>query len=638
MITVYDIGNEAYTKNGDAVLEPTSARVTQKAGSNYDLSLSHPIDPDGKWQHPVPGAVIRCPVPEETIESAVTGYNADVYRTTGEAVMRDGTTEPTTITYPDWSQYNHYSVGSRVQSGNPLKNYECIYWDANSIYRGNSPGSLPEWWKEIPRTTPGSAVLATLPAGTEVYLIEDVGGGWYKVSTFYGLIGYIKSSSLEFVRHMSEEDTKPRHITEQLFRITNAAVDTKGHAVNVTAQHVSYDLNGNLIKHVKLTQVTPAMAIGQIVNGLMMTPKGQIATNLTSASLSKFDGEYKGKNGIFAILDPDSGIAAAYNAAVRRDNWDIFIMVDTAPDRGFRLEYRQNMQGANWTRKSDQLITRVVPVAKDAAGEDLYLPEMWIDRTHINDYPVPRMEPLKVDGQIGKAKTEGGDTTWTETDLLNEMRAKAGERFSIDKVDIVTEEVTVNFTMLGDTWEFRELKGLESVLLYDTVTVTDETVGLSKALQVTELEWDAILGRITGMKLTNRSETARTVTGYNVQNASIGKGKLTDDAKDEIIDNVKDMIPAYTDPNASRPSSNLSLITVENAFTFDGSNVTQTIQLTSYAGCHLIAAYTNSMATEILGTEYITSYSFDTAHGVLTITRSGTGIWQGSSVTLIFIK
>ena len=558
MISVYDIGNEAFTKNGDAVLDPTETTLKQVAGGSYDLSMNHPIDPEGKWKHLVPGAVIRCPVPEETIESAVTGYDADVYRTTGEAALRDGTTEPSTITYPTWSQYNHYSVGSRVQQqvGSVWHNYECIYWDANSIYRGNAPSSLPEWWKEIPRSTPGSTVLATLPAGTEVYLLEDLGNGWYKVSTFYGLEGYIKGSQLEFVRHMSEEDTKPRHITEQLFRIMEAQVDTKAHSVTVSASHVSYDLAGNLIQNVKVTQVTPAMAIGQIVGGLMIPYRGAIATNLTDSSLPKYDGEFKGKNGTFALLDPDNGVAAKYNAKVSRDNWDIFIMNDVEVDRGFRLEYRQNMKGVTWKRNSSSLITRVVPVAKDASGEDLYLPEKWVDSTHINDYPVIRMERLKVDGQIGKAKTEGGTDNWTESDLLDEMRAKASERYSVDKVDIVTEEVTVDFVMMGDTYEYQHLKDLETVLLYDTVKVTNETIGLSKKLQVTELQWNAIRMRVTGLKLTNRKETARTVTGYNVQNSSIGKGKLSDEVKQEIIDEVKDMVPNYTDPGAARPSSN----------------------------------------------------------------------------------
>ena len=70
MISVYDIGNEAFERNGDAVLLPKSGKVRMVAGGGCDLTLEHPIDPDGKWSHLVPEAIIKAPVPPETIASA----------------------------------------------------------------------------------------------------------------------------------------------------------------------------------------------------------------------------------------------------------------------------------------------------------------------------------------------------------------------------------------------------------------------------------------------------------------------------------------------------------------------------------------------------------------------------------------
>ena len=103
MICVYDKTNTAFDKNGDAVLMPISGSVKQIAGGNYELTMVHPIDPYGKWTHLVPDAVIRAPVPEETITNAYTGLEADVYVTTAAAALRSGPSEPTTITYPAWS-------------------------------------------------------------------------------------------------------------------------------------------------------------------------------------------------------------------------------------------------------------------------------------------------------------------------------------------------------------------------------------------------------------------------------------------------------------------------------------------------------------------------------------------------------
>lgn len=558
MISVYDIGNEDYEKNGNAILTPTDGKMKVVAGGDYSITMTHPIDPEGKWKHLVPGAVIRIPVPEEEIENAYAGMEADVYKTLDKADLREGPSEPTTITYSTWSQYNTYSVGSKVTSGG--KNYECTYFDKNSIHKANSPATS-DWWREIPRKTPGSAALVTLSAGTEIYYLESYDETWAKVTTYYGIVGYIKEAQIEYVKHLSPSETKPRIITTQLFRIERPVIDTKGRTVSVTARHVSYDLAGILIQNVKVTQASPAMAIGRLMDGMMIDYRGTIATNLDPDECGTYTNEIKGKNAIFALLDPDKGIVSTFDAEYRRDNWDVFVMARETTNRGYKLKYGKNVLGISWTRKSDGIITRVVPVAKDAEGNDLYLPEKWVDSDHINDYPVIKMELLSVKGQVGKAKDDAESETWTESDLLDEMRTKAGERFSVDKADVVGVEVTVDFEQLGKTVEYAGQNLSEKVLLYDTVTVEDTEIGLSVQLYVEELEWDFVKEKITALKLANaRDYGGKNVTGYNVQAKSIGGDKLTDDVAGDILDQVRDMIPEYADPDAARPSSNISVV------------------------------------------------------------------------------
>ena len=45
------------------------------------------------------------------------------------------------------------------------------------------------------------------------------------------------------------------------------------------------------------------------------------------------------------------------------------------------------------------------------------------------------------------------------------------------------------------------------------------------------------------------------VTGYNVQAKSIGSDKLSDDVAGGILNQVRDIIPEYADPTASRPAT-----------------------------------------------------------------------------------
>ena len=571
MISVYDVGNDNYDRIGNAVLCPISGKITQIAGGNYSLSMVHPLDPDWKWTHLVPGAIVKVPVPKETIENSFSGFDADIYKTNTTADLREEPSAPQTISYPAWDINANYSVGDKVS--NSGKNWQCTYFDETSQWASINPPNC-NWWKQIASSTSGAAALVTLPAGTELYFVEEYDTTWYKMSTYYGLEGYILKSQVTFDRHVSASENLPRVITEQLFRIQEPSIDDDAQTVTVTGQHVSYDLAGTLISDVNIGQAAPAMAIGRMMDGLMIPYRGTIATNLTSSANGTYSGNLKGKNGIFALLDPDKGIVAAFDAKFTRDNWDLFVMAKTDRNLGFHLTYGRNVRGISWKRSDTSLVTRVVPVAKDEGGAELYLPEMWVDSTRINNYPVIKMEYLKVNGQVGKDDGTGTDTVWTESDLLDYMRDKAGERFSIDKADLIQEEVSIQIEMLGDAAEYAWLKSLEDVLLYDIITVSNPDIGLETELRVTEIEFDIIKEKITGLKVSNVPNTAkRTITGYNVQNNSITPAKLTDEVTDSIVSQVQGMIPEYSDPNASRTSKTPNTKTTDGyVLKGDGNN------------------------------------------------------------------
>ena len=77
MICVFDIGSANFQNNGDAILAPTKGSVKMVAAGQYNLTMEHPIDPEGKWKHLVPEALIRAPIPPELIENAYAGMDVD---------------------------------------------------------------------------------------------------------------------------------------------------------------------------------------------------------------------------------------------------------------------------------------------------------------------------------------------------------------------------------------------------------------------------------------------------------------------------------------------------------------------------------------------------------------------------------
>lgn len=550
MICVYDKGNENYLANGNAVLQPLECKHTQVAAGTYDLTMKCRIDPEGKWKHIVPEAIIQAPVPEETIQTAYSGMDVDLYRTTGEAALREEPNEPTEIYYDQWNPNGDYSPGSKVSVYNwGHRNYKCNQYDASSP-QTQVPPYNNSWWSEIADRTSGSPIMINLKSNTSLYYVSGPENGWYKMSTTYGMEGYIKASQVEFVRHLTPEETQPHTITTQLFRIKTVNVDSKTNTITATAEHVSYDMSGVLVEDAAIHQKNPAQALAWIEQNFMIDYKGTIATDMTSDDDGTYTGEIKGKNAIYALLDPDKGIVASFDARCRRDNWDVFVMrKNEDADPKLELRYGKNMLGVSWNIKTDGLITRVVPVAKAEDGSDLYLdPTKWVDSTHINEYDVIYMERMKVSGQVGKDDGTETDTKWTEETLREEMQKKAEERFSIDKVDQIVHEITIDFELLGDTDEYKELKNLEQVVMYDRVIAINKQIDMDVVVEVSEIEYDCIRRKITALKLTNVIRHGnRTVSGFNVWNNSITGDKLTDDVSDQMTGGILDDANEYTD-------------------------------------------------------------------------------------------
>ena len=78
MINLYGLNDIDYTKNGKAVLKPTSCLVSEQAGGSYELNMVLPMDARGTYRMAELEDIVKVPVPVATIESAVVGENVAV--------------------------------------------------------------------------------------------------------------------------------------------------------------------------------------------------------------------------------------------------------------------------------------------------------------------------------------------------------------------------------------------------------------------------------------------------------------------------------------------------------------------------------------------------------------------------------
>ena len=504
-----------FTRMGLGAIMPISCTVTEKAGGSYELEMTHPIDPEGRWEWLSTGNIIKCPCPVYDVGSTMMGTDADVWKTTTAAKLYSQPNAPTRITYSQWVISTDYPQGSKVtykgqnyQSTQILMDYEIHI----------APPDLPSKWSKIQNYTSGSSVVAELAANTEVYVISAYNASWNRVRAMSGEEGYLQTSASTYVRTETRQPVEPRTVMDQLFRIYKTEINTDRTQVKVSAQHVSYDLSGNLLGSCQISKLTPAGAVSRVRSTMLEDADCTIATNIPDTA-EPFSADFSYKNPVYALLDPKEGIVPFYGAMLVRDNWDFFVLENEATDRGFEITYGVNLRGVTWKTDTQKVVTRIVPIAKKADDTDLLLPETNVDSTFIDSYPTPLAQTLKVDGKVGGDDGQGG--TWTEADLLDYMRAQAQAQFDAG-CDLPTEDIKVEFQLLGDTVEYAQYKKLEKLYLYDTVTVIHPDIGLNRKLQVSETQWDAIRESFEAITLSSSLDyTGITIAGFQISTGAI---------------------------------------------------------------------------------------------------------------------
>ena len=63
MICVYAPNCTDFSTNGLGAISPSSCTVTETLNGEWELTLEHPLDAQGKWRRLIEGNILRAPVP-----------------------------------------------------------------------------------------------------------------------------------------------------------------------------------------------------------------------------------------------------------------------------------------------------------------------------------------------------------------------------------------------------------------------------------------------------------------------------------------------------------------------------------------------------------------------------------------------
>ena len=505
MIYVYAPKSTDWTGNGQAVLDPTMCEINEQTGGQYELTMKHPLDHAGKWKYLINGAIIKAPVPVQNtpaitpsevaywrVKTTVTGW-AKVY---AKPLVYSYNTRPSASA---WSPTTIYYKGNLVVSGVSNTIYE--YVGPNGYYT-EVPGTTAAWVEKGEYKPSGSngyysggGEVGKMLAGSIFIKLANYDSEWMRIRMSDDTEGYINTSLCEYYGEMTEL-IPPRSIHEQCFRIYDVAIDSEAKEVNVSARHISYDIYNIIVGECNIKRMSPATAIAAMQAAMLIKDVRTIASNIEDYTVTS---DWSWNNAAYALLDPEDGIVAKLNAKLVRDNNDFFILKNDAVNTNFRIEAGVNLVGVNWAVNTENVITRLVPKSLNANDTPLYLPEVYVDSDHIDDFPTIQMELLETDYKVGEQYTDEQGTTVTLTaeDCYRLMRRDCDRRYALDKVDKETFTMTVDFLNLGDTDEYSQYKALQSLSPYDVINIHDEQIGIDHQMQMVSYVWDALSERYT---------------------------------------------------------------------------------------------------------------------------------------------
>ena len=320
--------------------------------------------------------------------------------------------------------------------------------------------------------------------------------------------------------------------TEQCFRIYSVAVDTANHEVAVEARHISYDFMGNMCGRLPTQMGTYVVnALAKMRNALFTPDDRILATNITRRVNL---GDRSFVNPIKFLLDPEYGLVQRARARLVRDNNDFYLLGNDEPaDRGYEIAYGKNMTGISWSKSTDEVITRIVPLGEDADGKTLLLPEKWMDSPHIGEYPVVHTGTLTVSDAKEVVVDEDDEETPSEdiTPMSKEecyalMRRAVADEFAkgCDLPDLTLE---IDFIHIGDTEEYRQYRNLERVFLYDLVRIRHAPTGFVAKAQVSGYEWNALTRRYNSITVGNVfAVESSAVAGYQLTEGAVTATKI----------------------------------------------------------------------------------------------------------------
>lgn len=287
----------------------------------------------------------------------------------------------------------------------------------------------------------------------------------------------------------------------QLFRVY-AQNKTLSGSVKVYAEHISYDLSGIPVKPFATTNA-PAALSGLSSNAVVDCPfefwtdketEGGFSVPVPSSIRSRLGGVAG------SVLD-------VYGGEYEWDNFTVKLHNNRGADRGVQIRYGKNLTDLKQEQNCSAVYTGVYPYWTSMDGNLMELPERIVNAP--GTYNFVRIKTLDV------------SSAFQEKPSAEQLRAYTQKYIENNDIGVPKVSLKVSFAQLNQSEEYKHLKLLERVSLFDTVSVVFPALNVSAKAKVVKTVYNVMLDRMESVTIGSvRSNIADTIVNQNKEIAS----------------------------------------------------------------------------------------------------------------------
>lgn len=313
---------------------------------------------------------------------------------------------------------------------------------------------------------------------TECTVTEER-NGIYECEISYPIKGqhYSEISVDRIIKVKANEISNP-----QAFRIYRISKPING-IVKIYLQHISYDLNSNIVSPFSLTNVNATTALNEVLNKTFYDNHFTATSTLSTTSKLDIKVPVSARKCLGGM---DGSILDNFGGEYEFDNFTIKLHANRGQDNGVRIAYGKNLTDVTAETAIDSTYTSVYPYAVDSKGNT---------HTLSGDEKV-----IEIDTELnfGEPKTLALDLSekFQNTKITDEkIRQYANAYIRSNKVAEISQNIEVSFVQLWQSKEYETLALLERIKLCDIVTIDYPALGVSAKAKVIKTEYDSLKER-----------------------------------------------------------------------------------------------------------------------------------------------